>query len=72
MKLIAEWRRWHTFYSVQLAILIAVLGCLQATILPMWQAQVPPFWYALANSGLALLLTFARLVKQGPAQEGTA
>lgn len=72
MKLIAEWRRCHTFYSVQLAALIAVLGFLQVSVLPMWQAQLPPFWYAVLNSGLALLLFLVRLIKQGPDQEPSA
>lgn len=66
MRLIAEWRRCHTFYSVQLAVLIALFGFLQATVLPMWQAQLPPVTYATLNSLLAGLLFVARLIKQGP------
>lgn len=69
MKLIAEWRRCHTFYSVQLAALIALFGFLQATLLPMWHAQLSPVAYATLNSVLAGLLFIARLLKQGPEQE---
>lgn len=69
MKMIEDWRRVHTFYSVQLAALIAVFGFLQASILPMWQAQVSPTTYATINSVLALLLFLVRLIKQGPSQE---
>lgn len=69
MKLIEDWRRVHTFYSVQLAALIALFGFLQASILPMWQAQVSPTTYATINSVLALLLFLVRLIKQGPSQE---
>ena len=69
MKLIEDWRRVHTFYSVQLAALIAMFGFLQASILPMWQAQVSPTTYAMINSVLALLLFLVRLIKQGPSQE---
>jgi lysozyme family protein len=69
MKLIAEWRRCHTFYSVQLAALIALFGFLQATLLPIWQAQLSPTAYAVANSLLACALFIARLIKQGPEQE---
>lgn len=69
MKLIEDWRRVHTFYSVQLAALIAMFGFLQASILPMWQAQVSPTTYATINSVLALLLFLVRLIKQGPSQE---
>ena len=69
MKLIAEWRRCHTFYSIQLAALIALFGFLQVTLLPIWQAQLSPTAYATLNSLLAGLLFIARLVKQGPEQE---
>ncbi|TBV10241.1 hypothetical protein [Stutzerimonas kirkiae] len=66
MRLIDDCRRCHTFYSVQLAALIALFGFLQATVLPMWQAQLSPLTYASLNSALAVLLFFARLIKQGP------
>lgn len=66
MTLIENWRRCHTFYSVQLAALIALFGFLQVTLLPMWQAQLSPTTYAILNSALAGLLFIARLVKQGP------
>ena len=69
MKLIAEWRRCHTFYSVQLAAQIALFGFLQVTLLPIWQAQLSPTAYATLNSVLAGLLFIARLVKQGPEEE---
>jgi len=69
MKLIAEWRRCHTFYSVQLAALIALFGFLQVTLLPIWQAQLSPTAYATLNSVLAGLLFVARLVKQVPEEE---
>lgn len=72
MKLIAEWRRCHTFYSVQLAALIAVLGFLQVTLLPMWGEQLSPTAYAVLNSLLAVLLFVARLIKQGPDREPQA
>lgn len=66
MKFIENWRRCHTFYSVQLAALIALFGFLQVTLLPMWQAQLSPTTYAVLNSLLASLLFIARLIKQGP------
>lgn len=66
MKLIENWRRCYALYSVQLAALIALLGFLQVTVLPMWQAQLPPAWYAGVNSVLAVLLFLVRLIKQGP------
>lgn len=69
MKLITEWRRCPTFYSVQLATLIALFGFLQATLLPIWQAQLSPTAYAVTNSLLACALFIARLIKQGPEQE---
>lgn len=69
MKLIAEWRRCHTFYSVQLAALIALFGFLQVTLLPIWQVQLSPTAYAVLNSLLASLLFTTRLIKQGPEQE---
>lgn len=69
MKLIENWRRCHTFYSVQLAALISLMGFLQVSILPMWQVQLSPTAYAALNSLLALLLFVARLIKQGPDQE---
>lgn len=69
MRLIENWRRCHTFYSIQLAALIALFGFLQATLLPIWQAQLSPTAYATLNSVLAGLLFAARLVRQGPEQE---
>ena len=66
MKLIDDWRRAHTFYSVQLAALIAFFGFLQATILPMWSAQLSSTAYATFNSVVATALFLARLIQQGP------
>ncbi|GEM_PF-1154652 len=66
MRFIKNWRRCYVLYSVQLAVLISLLGFLQMTILPMWQAQLPSAWYAAANSVLAILLFLVRLIKQGP------
>ncbi|QZP26203.1 DUF7940 domain-containing protein [Pseudomonas mosselii] len=68
MKLIDNCHCCWKLHSVQLAIVIALLGLLQGTILPMWEAQLSPANYALANSVLAILLFMARLVKQGPVQ----
>ena len=69
MTLIDNWQRCYRLYSVQLSALIALFGFLQATLLPMWQAQLSPTAYAALNSVLAGLLFLARLVKQGPEQE---
>ena len=66
MTLIDNWQRCYRLYSVQLSALIALFGFLQATLLPMWQAQLSPTAYAALNSVLAGLLFIARLVKQGP------
>jgi len=68
MKLIDNCHCCWKLHSVQLAIVIALLGLLQVTILPMWEAQLSPSTYATVNSGLAVLLFIARLVKQGPDQ----
>ncbi|WP_256815383.1 MULTISPECIES: DUF7940 domain-containing protein [Pseudomonas] len=72
MKLIDNYHRCWKLHSVQLAIVIALLGLVQATILPMWEAQLSPETYALINSVLALLLFIVRLVKQPPEQGGIA
>lgn len=69
MKLIDDWRRSYTFYSVQLGLLIGFFGFAQLSLLPMWQAQLSPAAYATLNSVLATLLFVARLIKQGPDQE---
>lgn len=68
MKLIDNCHCCWRLHSVQLAIVIALLGLLQGTILPMWEAQLSPTNYALVNSVLAILLFMVRLVKQGPDQ----
>ena len=68
MRLIDNWRRCYTFYSVQLGLLIALCAFAQLTLLPMWQAQLTPTAYAALNSVLAGLLFIARLIKQGPDQ----
>lgn len=70
MKLIRNWRRCYTLYSVQLGLLIAFFGLAQLELLPMWEALLSPKVYAAINSGLALILFIARLIKQGPDQEG--
>lgn len=72
VRLIDDWKRCHTFYSVHLAALIALLGFLQVTLLPIWQAQISPTAYAVLNSVLAALLFVARLIKQGPDAETSA
>ena len=72
MKLIDNCHRCWKLHSVQLAIVIALLGLIQATILPMWEAQLSPATYALINSVLAVLLFLASLVKQPVEQGGTA
>ncbi|GFM85396.1 hypothetical protein PSCICO_07950 [Pseudomonas cichorii] len=69
MKLIPQWRRCYRLYSVQLGLFIAVFGFVQANLLPMWQAELSPTAYAVANSVLAGLLFLVRLIKQGPDQE---
>lgn len=68
MKLIDNWQRCYRLYSVQLSALIALFGFLQVTLLPIWQAQLSPTAYAVANSLLAFALFIARLIKQGPDQ----
>jgi hypothetical protein len=68
MKLIDNCHCCWKLHSVQLAIVIAMLGLLQGTILPMWEAQLSPATYAMVNSVLAGALFIARLIKQGPEQ----
>ncbi|TBN39176.1 hypothetical protein [Pseudomonas sp. BGI-2] len=68
MNLISNWRRCYKLYSVQLGLLIALFGVAQLELLPMWEAQLSPRAYAALNSGLALVLFIARLIKQGPDQ----
>lgn len=69
MELISNWRRCYKLYSVQLGMLIAFFGLAQLELLPLWEAQLSPRAYAALNSGLALILFIARLIKQGPDQE---
>lgn len=68
MKLISNWRRCYKLYSIQLGLLIAFFGLAQLELLPIWEAQLSPKAYAALNSGLALILFTARLIKQGPDQ----
>ncbi|NMX64744.1 hypothetical protein [Pseudomonas sp. WS 5079] len=72
MKPICDWRCCYRLYSVQITILIALLGFAQLELLPMWQAQFSPRAYAAINSALALVLFLARLVKQGPPDQGAS
>ncbi|MCY1391428.1 hypothetical protein D3C76_966670 [compost metagenome] len=64
MKLIENWRQAWRFYSVQLAMLIAVLGLLQIEVLPLLREQMSPAVYAWLNVALALVLGIVRLVQQ--------
>ncbi|WP_371356130.1 hypothetical protein ACA087_06535 [Pseudomonas chlororaphis] len=66
MKPICGWRCCYKLYSVWVGVLIGLLGLAQLELLPMWQEQLSPRTYAAVNSGLAVLLFIARLVKQGP------
>lgn len=66
MELIADWRHCYRLYSVQLGLLIGLVGFAQLEILPIWQPQLSPKAYAAFNSALAILLFVARLIKQGP------
>lgn len=66
MKLICGWRCCYKLYSVQIGVLIALLGFAQLELLPMWQLQLSPRAYAAINSVLALLMFISRLIKQGP------
>ena len=69
VKPICDWRCCYRLYSVQITILIAFLGLAKLEMLPMRKEQLSPRAYAALNSGLAVLLFFARLIKQGPPQE---
>ncbi|NBB09328.1 hypothetical protein [Pseudomonas sp. SLFW] len=71
MKPICDWRCCYRLYSVQIAVLIALAGFAQLEVLPLWQAQLSSRAYAALNSGLALVLFVARLIKQGPTPENT-
>lgn len=64
--LINNWRRCYRLYSVQIGLLIAVLGFAQLNVLPLWEAQLSPTAYTVLNSMLAVLLFLTRLIKQGP------
>jgi hypothetical protein len=68
MKLIPHWRSCYRLYSVQLSVLIAVLGFAQLELLPLWQPQLSPRAYASLNSVLIFLLFCTRLIKQNPRQ----
>lgn len=68
VKPICDWRCCYRLYSVQITVLIALLGLAQLELLPMWQGQLSPRAYAALNSGLAVVLFFARLIKQPPDQ----
>jgi hypothetical protein len=68
MQLITHWRRSYRLYSIQIGLLIALLGLAQLDLLPLWQTQISPKAYAALNSALAILLFVARLIKQGPDQ----
>lgn len=66
LKLIEHWRKAHTFYSVQLALTIALLAGLQAEVLPAFQAQLDSATYAVINALLSLVLIVSRIIHQGP------
>lgn len=68
MPLINNWRRSYRLYSVQIGLVIALIGLAQLDLLPLWQPQLSPNAYATLNSALAILLFVARLIKQGPDQ----
>lgn len=68
MPLINNWRRSYRLYSLQIGLVIALVGLAQLELLPLWQPQLSPKAYAALNSALAILLFAARLIKQGPDQ----
>ncbi len=66
MPLIHNWRRSYKLYSLQIGLVIALVGLAQLDLLPLWQTQLSPKAYAALNSALAILLFAARLIKQDP------
>lgn len=70
LKLIEKWRKAHTFWSVQLALVIALLAGLQAEVLPAFQAQLDPITYAVINALLSVVLIISRIIHQGPPAGG--
>lgn len=72
LRLIDKWRTSHTFWSVQLAVIIALLAGLQAEVLPALQAQLAPSTYAVINGLLAFVLVIARIIHQGPPPSGAS
>lgn len=69
MKRTSNWRGCYKLYSVQLSLLITVFSFVQFELLPMWQAQLSPRAYVALNSGFALVLFLARLIKKGSDRE---
>ena len=68
MQLITQWRHSYRLYSIQIGLVIALIGLAQLDLLPLWQTQLSPKAYAALNSALAILLFVARLIKQSPDQ----
>lgn len=73
MQLIDHWKHAWKLSSVQLAMLIAVIGAVQAGLPDM---GLPESTYAMLNTALAVVLAVARIVAQPsvsqPAPQGDA
>ena len=61
---IAGWRRAWRLASVQAAAALALLGLLQAEVLPLLQFAIPPRAWPWVSAGFGIAIVLLRLVAQ--------
>jgi hypothetical protein len=63
--LVPDWKRAHRWFTVRLAVLVALLSGVSAS-LPAIAAEIPPKLYHWIVFGLAIAIGFGRVIAQTP------
>ena len=65
MALVSDWKQAWKWFSMHIAMVIAVLNAATASVAQL-QALIPADKLVIANAVLGVAMIFARLVAQGP------
>lgn len=64
MKLVEDWKQAYKWFSVNIAIIMALLNGLQATVSQV-QGFITPTQLAVTNAVLGVAVVWGRLIQQG-------
>ncbi len=64
MRLVEDWKQAYKWFSVHIAVIMALLNALQASVVQV-QAFITPTQLAVTNAVLGVLVVWGRLIQQG-------